>query len=131
VERAVKGRGLLVLSGGIMLGICCAVTIQWSMSALRYEMSRRSLVDCMVIAGALERYREDNGQYPPLDGDPDHLAAHLVPRYLAALPERDVQGEPYLVFMSGSGAAVVSTGCNGYVVEAGTVTRGMKGRNCK
>ncbi len=123
-----KGKILLALTAGIVMGICIVVSMQSFMAALDLSISRKNLADCMSISQALERYREDTGQYPPLDNDPDHLSAHLVPTYIAALP-RDTYGQPYLVFMGVSGAAVVSTGLHGGAAERGIVVRKTTGDN--
>jgi type II secretory pathway pseudopilin PulG len=119
---------LLFLVIGIIVGLSVAVGMQSLLNAIDASTSKRGIADCKVISVALEEYRKAHGQYPPLEGGVEDLSAYLVPAYLGSVPTRDALGQPYLVFMHGPIAAVVSTGRHGIVVEANRVVRDMTGR---
>lgn len=113
--------GTLLL--GIVLGFAFATAIQSLFDAGARSKAKRAVADCRTISAALESYRTAEGQYPPLDGNVDHLATYLVPRYVKQLPIRDMSNKPYLVVLDGTRAAVISPGRYGVAVEAGIVIR--------
>jgi len=116
-----KVLGTLLL--GIVLGFAFATAIQSLFDAGARSKAKRTVADCRSISTALESYRTAEGRYPPLDGNVDHLATYLVPRYIKELPTRDMSNKPYLVVLDGTRAAVISPGRYGVVVEAGNVIR--------
>lgn len=120
-RREMKILGILLL--GFVLGFASATAIQSLLDAGTRSKSKRTAADCRIISTALESYRMAEGQYPPLDGNVEHLARHLVPRYIKQLPTRDMDNQPYLVVLNGTRATVISTGKYGVAVEAGTVIR--------
>jgi len=91
---------------------------------MKRSWAKRTAADCRTISEALESFRAENGHYPPMDGNIEHLRPYLSPKYLRQLPNRDMSNQPYLVVLNGPRAAVVSVGQNGAVAEAGSLIRG-------
>lgn len=114
----------LALSIGIVVGFTLASAVHELLDGMKRSWAKRTAADCRSISDAIEKYRAENGEYPPLDGDVQHLARYLTPRYLQQLPTRDMSNQPYLVVKNASKAAVISVGSYGVAMEAGTLIRG-------
>jgi hypothetical protein len=114
----------IALCVGIALGFAMGGAVQELLDAMKRSWAKRTAADCRSISIAIEQYRVDHGEYPPLDGDVGHLGAYLAPHYLRQVPVRDMSSQPYLVVMNGSKAVVISVGRYGAAVEAGTLIRG-------
>jgi hypothetical protein len=76
---------------------------------------KRSIGNAMAISAALEKFRDDNGQYPAVLSR-EQLAQSLTPKYLREVPT-DVYGRPYVIAMVESAPAVISVGRGGFVVR--------------
>lgn len=111
---------------GLLLGFCAALAIQNLLAAGERSKNKRSLADARGISDALERFREANGQYPPVTGEAAQLTPYLVPKYLRALPTHDLYDRPYLVAKAGSVDVVISTGRNGFVVRGREMLQGPR-----
>jgi type II secretory pathway pseudopilin PulG len=109
---------------GLVLGFISASVVQELLDAMKRSWAKRTAADCRSISIALEHFRQDTGQYPPLDGNIEHLVGYLSPKYMRQFPRRDMSNQPYLVVMDGAKAAVISVGRYGTAAEDGKVIRG-------
>ena len=114
----------IALAVGLVVGFLSATAIQQLLDGMRRSWSKRTAAYCASISAALEEYRAEKGDYPPLDGNVEHLSRYLAPRYLRHLPTRDMSDQPYLVVLNGSKAAVISVGVYGAAVEEKKLIRG-------
>lgn len=113
--------GLGGVAVGLLLGFLAAVMLQNLLTATVRSKAKRTVADARSISLALEKYRQEKGGYPPLDGRTESLSPYLVPTYLRRLPSVDSFGQPYVVCMRGETAAVVAAGQYGAIVEGGEV----------
>ena len=109
------------LFAGFITGFMASAALQGLFEDMHRSWAKRTAADCRSISAALEQFRADNGHYPPLDGNIDHLQAYLSPKYLRQIPRRDTSNRPYLVVMNGTRATVISVGRYGAAVEASTL----------
>ena len=116
-------KGCLALIVSFAFGFMTATAIHELLQAMHRSHAKRSAADCRSISDAIEHYRLDHGQYPPLDGNVEHLRPYLVPRYLKGLPTRDMWNQPLLVVMNGPRVTVISIGHYGAAAEAGALIR--------
>jgi len=114
------------LFAGLIAGFMASVFLQGLLEGMQRSWAKRTALDCRSISAALEQYRADNGYYPPLDGNIEHLRTYLIPKYLRRVPIRDMSNHPFLVAMNGTPATVISVGRYGAAVEAGTVITGRR-----
>ena len=105
-----------------MFGFLTATAIENVLKAGERSENKRSAGDARSISYALEDFREKTGAYPPMDRGIAGLPQYLEPTYMRNLPTTDMYGRPFIVFRDASGAAVVSTGRNGFVVRRQSLT---------
>ena len=108
------------LFAAFIAGFMASSALQGLFEGMHRSHAKRMAADCRSISAALEQFRADNGHYPPLDGNIEHLQAYLSPKYLRQIP-RDMSNRPFLVVMNGTHATVISVGRYGAAVEAGTL----------
>jgi hypothetical protein len=103
---------------GFILGFVACSAINGLLEAGKASKNKRAFAEARNISDALERYREANGRYPPLDTGIAGLTKHLVPQFTRGIQIQDAYGRGYIVCSDTSGvAAVISTGQNGYLVR--------------
>lgn len=115
------------LFAGLIVGFMASSALQGLFEDMHRSWAKRTAADCRTISAALEQFRAENGHYPPLDGNLEHLQAYLSPKYLRQIPMHDMSNRPFLVVMNGSRAMVISVGRYGAAAEAGTVISGPTG----
>lgn len=118
-KLALGGSGGLAV--GLVLGSLSAVMLQSLLTAAVRSKAKRSLADSRSVSLALEEYRKEKGQYPPLDGHAESLSPYLLPAYIRNVPTRDAFDQPFVVCMRGKTAAVVAAGQYGAIIEDGKV----------
>ncbi len=112
----------------LLLGACCLLAAAAGafvyfkkpgllrLGGVQKARQKAALADLSVIGTALEEYRLKNGTYPPVNrgketdfgiGDFTELKRHLEPDFLAALPEKDPWGNPYLYGATVDGGSCV------------------------
>ena len=106
-------------AGGVA-GFLLSQGAQSMLDAATASKMKRSIGNAVAISAALEKFRGDNGRYPPvLNGE--HLGQSLTPKYLREVPT-DMYGRPYVVAVTEAVPAVIAVGRGGFVVQKQEVT---------
>jgi type II secretory pathway pseudopilin PulG len=108
---------LLAAAFAFVLGIVAAFAVQGALQAGEASKNKRALTEARNISEALEKYRAATGEYPPLESGLAEAARYLQPQFIRHVQTNDAYARPYIVFIDRFGAAVVSTGRNGFVVR--------------
>jgi hypothetical protein len=106
---------------GFVVGALAISAVQNLLRAGESSKNKHSLVEARNIVYLLERYRAETGQYPPLEEGLRQADPYLVSRFAKHVWLTDIYDRPYIVFTDAAGAAVVSTGRNGFVVRNGMI----------
>lgn len=110
-----KWKVVMVFFVGGVVGFLLSQAAQSMIDGGAASKMKRSIGNAMAISAALEKFKVDNGRYPPgLRGE--QLAQSLTPKYLREVP-MDVYGRPYVIAMNGTTPAVISAGRGGFVVQ--------------
>jgi type II secretory pathway pseudopilin PulG len=114
-------KALLVSLVAFILGFLASTILHNLLAAGEASKNKRAAGDARSISAALEKYHQEHGSYPPVEGEVRSLQPFLAPRFLRSVPTSDAYGRPFLLIADSSGLAIASTGRNGFVVRKGVI----------